>query len=368
MKIGVMLRTMDEKQGIGIYTQSLMDHLVPLDRKNEYVLFYRNPEFLGRYAQYDNVTEKVVTAPNKLIWDQVKIPRAAHREGVDVIFHTKFTLPLFAKMKTIMVLHGSEWFVYPKAYPLSDRASIKVLMPLYCKKANHIIANSEMTKRDFVNILGVEQDKIDTIHFGFDSRFKQVSDPDFLERIRERYCLPEKFILFVGRIYPGKNFGNLLKAYSKLHTRVSHKIVIVGHPRWGYQDEFDQIEALGLQEKIHFTGWVPQEDLVAFYNLADLFVHPSFYEGFGLPLIEAMACGCPVVSSNGGAVPEIVDDAALLIDPNSPHEMSEAILRVLTESDLRQMLISKGLCRAKGFSWETCARKTLAVIESVGAA
>ena len=311
MRIGVMLRAMGERQGIGIYTQNLMDHLLSLDTENQYILFYRDPQFLGRYAHYHHVREKLVTAPNKLIWDQVKIPLEARREAVDLIFHTKFTVPFFVKRKTVMVLHGSEWFAHPEWFPLFDRIYVHTMMRLYCKKASFLISNSDITKRDFVDTLGVSEDKITTTHLGFDPRFRPIDDDGFLTYIREKYDLPERFILYVGRIHPGKNFGTLIRAFSRVQSRLCHKLVIAGHPRWGYRTEYASIEKLGLREKILFKEWVPQEDLVGFYNLADLFVFPSLYEGFGIPLLEAMACGCPVVASKTGNLPEIAGDAAV---------------------------------------------------------
>jgi glycosyltransferase involved in cell wall biosynthesis len=381
MKIGVMLRAIDEEQGIGIYTQNLMDHLLPLDKKNEYVLFYQNPKFLGRYARYEHVREKLLetrlsppiggTPPSlylsahKVIWDQVKIPIEAKREGVDLIFNPKFSVPLSMKCRTIMVLHGSEWFVYPKNYKLLDRIYVRIMMPLYCKKASFLISNSDLSKRDFVNIVGVSEDKIKTIYFGVDPRFRHIDDDIFLKKAREKYQLPEKFILFVGKIYPGKNFGNLIRAFSKIHTSLPQKIVVAGHPRHNYQKEYASIEKLGLQEKILFSGWVPHEDLVAFYNLADLFILPSFYDSFGIPVLEAMACGCPVIASKTGALPEIAGGAALLIDPHNPDEIAGAIRKVLIEDELRKELIEKGMSRAKAFSWEKCARETLTVFESL---
>lgn len=366
MKIGVMLRSIDEKQGIGVYTQNIMDHLLRLDTENEYVLFYRSQQFLGRYADYDHVREKLVTAPNKLIWDQVKIPLEARRERLDLIFHTKFTVPLFTGSKTVMVLHGSEWFVYPKAYKFLDRTYVRAMMHRYCDKATSIISNSEMTKGDFVNLLGVSPDKIKTTLFGYDSRFGPIDDSALLERVRDRYHLPNEFILFVGRIYPGKNFGNLIQAFSEIHTRIPHKIVVAGHPRYDYEGDLAKVETLGLQDKVLFTGWVPQEDLVAFYNLADVFVLPSFYEGFGIPVVEAMACGCPVVASQAGALPEVAGGAALLVDPNNPGEIATAIISSLTDERLKRQLVRQGLQRAKAFSWEKCARQTLEVLEYVG--
>jgi glycosyltransferase involved in cell wall biosynthesis len=365
MKIGVMLRTIDEKQGIGIYTLNLMDHLLQLDKKNDYVLFFRNPQFIGRYAQYAHVKEKLIPGSNKAFWDQVKIPIEASRENVDIVFHTKFTVPFFTRRKTVMVLHGSEWLFAPKWFKMFDRIYINLLMPRYCKKASAIIANSDVTKKDFISILGVPEEKIKLIYHGLDPKFKHIDDHDFLGRVQEKYSLPERFILYVGRIHPGKNFGNLIKAFFKIHNELPHKVLVVGHPRWGYHHEYSIVKELGLDEKFIFPGWVPQEELVAFYNLADLFIFPSFYEGFGIPLLEAMACGCPAVVSNTGNLPYLARGAALLVDPYKPDEIAGAIHKILTEDGLRKELIEKGLHRAQAFSWEKCAKETLALFESL---
>jgi glycosyltransferase involved in cell wall biosynthesis len=296
----------------------------------------------------------------------VKIPLEAQREDVDLIFHTKFTVPFFTRCKTMMVLHGSAWFVHPEWYNSFDRTYIRLMMRLYCQKADFILSNSEMTKRDFVNILRVREDKIKTTYFGYSPRFRPIDDNVYLEKIKEKYKLPERFILYVGRIDPGKNFGNLIQAFAKIHTSLPYKIVVAGHPRWGYQSEYAGIETLGLQEKILFTDWVPQEDLVAFYNLADLFVFPSFYEGFGIPLLEAMACGCPAIASQTGALPEIAGGAAFLVDPYSHDKIAAAIRKVLGEDGLRKELSEKGLCQASKFSWQKCASETLAAFDSMG--
>lgn len=366
MKIGVMLRAIDERQGIGIYTKNLMDHLLRLDTKNEYVLFYRTAEFLGRYAQCKHVREKLVQAPNKLIWDQIMIPLEARREGVDIILHTKFTAPLLTCRKTVMVLHGSEWFVYPRAYKLLDRNYIRIMMPLYCKKATRIIANSDFTKSDFVNILGISKENIRTIYFGVHPRFRRLDNLGPLERTREKFQLPEKFILCVSsKVYAGKCIGTLITAFSKIHTSIAHKIVIAGKTPDVGATECRLIEQLGLGDKILFTGWVPHDDLVAFYNLADVFVFPSLYEGFGIPIIEAMACGCPVIASRAGALPEIAGDAALLFDPVNADELAEAMRRVLREETLRINLREKGMVRSKAFTWEKCAEDTLEVLEGL---
>jgi len=378
MKIGVMLRTIDRRRGVGIYTKNLMDHLLALDKKNEYVLFYYNPKYLGRYARYEHVREKLVQPPlnltfgefsfpdalSRFIWDQVKIPIEAKREGVDLLFNPADSVPLFARCKTIMVLHGSEWLTHPQFFRFYDRIYSRIMLPLYYKKANLFLTNSDTNKRNFVNFLKVSPDKIKTIYFGVTPRFRHIDDDIFLKKAREKYHLPERFILYVGRIYPGKNFGNIIRAFSTIHTSLPHKIIVAGSPRYGYQREFASIEKLGLQGKIIFVGWVPEEDLIALYNLADLFIFPSFFESFGIPLLEAMACGCPAIASQTSALPEIAGGAAFLVNPYSPDEIAEAIKKVLTEEKLRKELIERGLNRAKEFSWEKCARETLAVFES----
>jgi glycosyltransferase involved in cell wall biosynthesis len=378
MKIGVMLRTMERKRGgVATYTQNLMDHLLLLDSRNDYILFYYDRKALGRYTGYDHVQEKLVRpslsplrvktfslpdAASRFIWDQVKIPIEAKRAGVDLLFNPADSIPLFTGCKTVMVLHGSEWLTHPEWFRFLDRLYSRIMLPLYYKKASLFLTNSNTNKRDFVNFLRVSDDRIKTIYFAAGQQFRIIEDNIFLKIIREKYQL-RKFILYVGRIYPGKNFGNIIRAFSKIHTTLPHTIVVTGQPRWGYEGELELIEKLGLKHKINFVGWVPEEDLAALYNLADLLVFPSLYESFGIPLLEAMACGCPVIASKTGALPEIAGGAAYLVDPYDPDDIAEAMRKVLSDEALRKDLRERGLFRAKAFSWEKCAQETLTAIE-----
>jgi glycosyltransferase involved in cell wall biosynthesis len=184
--------------------------------------------------------------------------------------------------------------------------------------------------------------------------------------VKSKYSLPEQFILFVGGITPLKNFGNLLKAYRKLQSRFPHKLVVVGFNRWKFSKDLEVVNELGLRDKIVFCGFVPDEDLPAFYNLASLFAFPSLYEGFGIPVLEAMACGCPVVTTKTGCSPEVAGDAALLADPYDPDAIANAMGKVLIEESFRKSLIERGFARAEQFSWRKCASQTLALFESVG--
>ncbi len=364
MKIGVMLRSMDEQQGIGIYTQNLMDHLLPLDQKNEYVLFYRNPKFLGRYAHYSHVREKLVTAPNKLIWDQVKIPLEARREKVDIIFHTKFTVPFLTSRKTVMTVHGAAWSTHPELFNKFDNIYIHWIMPLYCKKATAILSNSERTTQDYIQILRINPTKIRTTRLAADDRFRVIKDSRILHQTKEKYGLPDRFILSVIKYDPRKNFHNLIQAFMICHDRIPCKLVVVGIGCEKYRKEY-QLDEIGLGKDVLFLGWLEQPELPALYNLAEFLFFPSVYEEFGIPVCEAMACGCPVVVSKTGALPEVAGEAGILVDPMSPSEMAEALYRVWTDEGFRKEKAQQALLRSKEFSWQKCAKETLALLESL---
>ena len=365
MKIGVMLRTIDEKQGIGVYSQNLMDHMLEMDTENEYVLFYRNPEFLGRYGDKANVTEKVVSAPNKLIWDQVKIPYEARKEDVDLIFHTKFTVPLLTGAKTVMVLHGSAWYVDPQSYTKSDIFYIKRMMPLYHRKASAVISVSDRAKDDLALYAGADPEKFSTVYNAPDGKFFEEPDQETLDRVKREYKLPDRFIVNVGSVSTAKNIKNLLASYGKVKDRVPHKLVIAGRVRYNASEEFAAMDEYGLHDDVIFPGWIPQEDMPALYRLADLFLFPSWYESCSVALLEAMASGCAIVTSNTGGTPEITGDAAVLVDPGDPDGIADAVYGVLSDEAKLNDMSEKSLAQGGGFSWDRCARETLEVFHSL---
>jgi glycosyltransferase involved in cell wall biosynthesis len=372
MRIGMMLRTMDEKGGIGMYSRYLVEELLVIDHKNQYVLFYRSPEHLGKFSHYTNVKEVVLKAYNKALWDQLSIPLAARREKLDLIFHPKFTVPFFTSCKTMMVLHGADWFIPEQAqyYKPLDVRYIKTVMPWYCKKADSIISVSQLTTDNFNKILRLPPGKVTTIYFGPAKFFRQVKDPDILQKVREKYRLPAKFIFSLSKYGIGggnrKNIDKIFLAYQIYHQKSANPLplVIGGKNCHKYQSEYN-LSPDDYGRNILFPGFLEQEDLPAIYSQAELYLYPSNVEAFPIPLTEAMACGTPIITSNVNGLEEIAGDAALLVDPTKVNVIAKALNQVLTNDDLKVTLSTKGLERSKKFTWEKCAKKTLEMLEHV---
>jgi glycosyltransferase involved in cell wall biosynthesis len=286
---------------------------------------------------------------------------------VDVLLHTKFTVPLLARCKTMMIAHGASWFTHPELYGRLDVLYIRLMMPRYCRRADAILSNSRLTTDDFVRFLGVPREKLATIHAAADPRFQPIADDAEGQRIRDLYGLPERFLLTVGRYDPRKNLATLVTAFETSQARRQGvKLVMVGGGADACRRDLE-IDARGLGDSIVFTGYVEQADLPAFYSLASAFVFPSVYEEFGIPLCEAMMCGCPIIASNTGAIPEITGGAALLAAPFDAPAFADAIDRLLGDEALSTSLRTRGLARARAFTWSRSAAETLRVIEAVAA-
>jgi len=363
MRIGIMLRHYEQQEGgVKVYTKKLLPLLLSMGTRHHYVLIYQNPKLIGTYAAYPNVEEIAVRVPGTVLWDQVAVPWVERRRRLDLIFNPKFTVPFVGKAKRIFVLHGSEWFLIPEHFKLYDQWYFKTFVPLYCRRADAFIAVSNAVKKDVVEHTGVSPDKVAPIHNGFDpALFRPVQDAERLRQVREKYRLPEKFILWVGQIESRKNVARLLRAFARIKDEVPHSLVIAGEQRWSTRAELAVIAELNLAERVVFPGWILHTDLPAVYALADLYSFPSLYEGFGIPLIEAMACGCPIVTANTCAPPEVTDGAAVLVDPLSVEAIAQGMRQVIFDDELRKTLIARGLQRAADFGWEKCATEVLAL-------
>jgi len=374
MKIGFMARTIDALDGPGVGTLNLLDSLLQIDQRNEYVIFYRTIKHYGRYSKYPNAKELLIKMPHKILWDQIAIPYISWREGIDVIFHPKFTVPLLTSKPTIMTMRGSEWYTHPEFYSWFDILYVKLAMPVYGWKATKVICITNIIKQDSHKYIGIPNDKMITIHNAANKDFKVINNENKLNSVRRKYNLPEKFILTVSRAYhldlntkktyAGKNLDGIIDAFLVCRKTFPCNIVITGKNVKEYL-ETTKGRKLGKDDGIYFTGYVEQDELPFLYNLAELFLFPSFYEGFPIPPAEAMACGCPVVTSRFGGCLEVTGDAAISVDPNNTDEIADSILNILSDDHLRRKLRNKSLARSRDFSWDKTAKNTLTLIESI---
>jgi glycosyltransferase involved in cell wall biosynthesis len=365
MRIAITLQSLHHQGGIGIYTREIVKHLIAMDTNNEYILLYpsfgQSHKSLGQFQNHDNVTELLSKSlvPHGNYWDHFVVPRVVKKYGIDVFFNPYQSVPLIGNFKKILVMQNSEWFTMPEVFWLSERLTGRLRVAAIMKAADRIISISNMIKEECIQATGLPESKFRTIHYGIGEEFKPITDETIRSSIKEKYHLPDKFILFVGGIYPQKNFGGLVRAFSLMTQDIPHQLVIAGSPRWKYQNDLKLIEESKLENRVQFLGWVDYEDLPAIYSLTDCFVYPSFHEGFGLCLVEAMACGCPLVAASSGAIPEVAGGAAIMVDPKSDFAIKEAIVKVIFDTDVRQQFVQKGLARAENFSWKKCATETL---------
>jgi glycosyltransferase involved in cell wall biosynthesis len=365
-----MLRSFDERGGIGVYAENIVRELIERDRDNRYFLYYRTEDHLGRYGHVPNVSERVVRAPNKAYWDQIAIPMACSRDRIDVLFHPKFTVPFLAPCKTVMVVHGADWFMPEQAvfYHPWDVRYIRMVMPWYFKSAAMVLSVSELTTRNFESVLDLPEGKLRTVYFGPARHFGRVDDPETLSRVRERYGLPDRFIFTLTKLGDRnrKNFRGIAAAYAHYHRATAGPLpLVVGGKDCEKLRGICDIPDDGYGSDVAFPGWIDQHDLPAVYSLADLFLYASNLEAFPIPITEAMACGTPIVTSSANGLREIAGDAAFFVDPTRSEEIAEGMHKVLSDLRLRDELARRGLERATRFSWERCGRETLELLESL---
>ena len=372
INIGIMLRTFDEKGGIGVYAKNIVRELLGRDRRNRYFLYYRSSDHTGRYGHLPNVTERVVRGRNKAFWDQVAIPLACRRDRIDVLFHPKFTVPLLGPCKSVMVVHGADWFMPEQArfyHPLDVRY-IRTVMPWYFRAAALVLSVSELTTRNFESVLDLPEGKLRTVYFGPARHFERVDDPEVRSAVGQRYGLPGRFILTLTKVGDRnrKNFRGIAAAYARYHESVDDPLPLVvgGKDCEGLRDLY-RLPDEGYGADMHFPGWIDQRDLPAVYSMADLFLYASNLEAFPIPITEAMACGTPIVTSDANGLREIAGDAACFVDPTSPESIAQGVVEVLRDPGLRASLSRRALKRSSCFSWERCGRETLSLLESVAA-
>ncbi len=363
MRIGIDGR-LPHYQGGGIskYIALLIRTLAALDESDEFIIFHSRKE-----------NESLVPKSSKNFTRVNLITPCHHRFerwtlGVELIPHSlrvlhspDFIPPQYGADRYIITVHDLNFIYYPDFLTKESRRYYNDQIMWAVEKADHILADSSYTRADLTSNLRVDPEKITTIHLAADPIFSSKTSLSEVKSTLDRYDLPEGFLLFVGTLSPRKNLATLLKSYAQLTQEESLDLplVLVGSRGWLYEKMYDQIDQLGIRDRIHFIDSASDLELVHFYHSASLLALPSYYEGFGLPVLEAMHCGCPVIASDRASLPEVAGDAATLLDPDDIDGWSQAISDMLTDTKLRERLIKAGYKQANRFSWKKTAEQTL---------
>ena len=369
MRIGIDARKLHDF-GIGTYIRNLLRQLARLDHETEYVVLCRpdDREALGTLGA--NVRPVVETARNYSVAEQLRIPIALKREGVTLFHAPHYVLPPLVTCRSVVTIHDCIHLMFPQYLPNQlALAYARTSIRLAAKRSTRVLTVSESSKRDILRFVDVPADKINVIYNAYDERFSDEPREEDVVRVRERYQLHDPFVLYAGNVKPHKNLERLIEAFGSVRRRgLDHlKLVLIGDEISGYAALRRAVHRHQLHKYVRFLGYLPEETLAVMYRLAGVFVFPSLYEGFGLPPLEAMASGTPVVMSNVSSLPEVAGDAAVLVDPYDPAAIADGIERVLTDDALRRDLTAKGLARAKQFSWETSVRRVRDIYGEVGA-
>jgi glycosyltransferase involved in cell wall biosynthesis len=296
----------------------------------------------------------------RILWEQLVQPFALRQGKVDLLHAMAFVGPLVASCPFVVTIYDLSFYRYPQAFRPWNRWYLGIFTARSARRARRVITISESTKRDVVNMLGVPPDRVDVVYGGVDEVFRPLPAAE-TAHFRSERALPDRFILFLGTLEPRKNVQKLIRAYDQWRQVEPDvpRLVVAGGKGWYYDHIFAEVERLGLTGDVIFPGYVIPQELPWWYNAADLFVYPSRFEGFGLPVLEAMACGTPVVTTNVASLPEVASDAALLVSPDDEAQLVEAMRRALSEVSLRQEMVTKGRAHAADFTWTRTARQTL---------
>lgn len=385
MKIAIDLTQIPaNKTGIGIYALNLVREMCLLnqvDEKFNFFFFVQNDdeEFIRLIKNFDKYTMIPVKSSifRKLIprffFEQVLLPHKCRKLKIDLIYSSHYTIPYFTRIKRVVAFHDITFYLFPELHQKIKRIYFKTLIPFSTRKSSRIITISESTKNDMIKrFKHINTNKITVIHLGVDFFKEKEKDLDSpCEKLLEKYGLTAReYFLFVGTLEPRKNIISIIKAFHHVRQtdekyKKRYKLVIVGRKGWFYDEIFETVKKLLMEDAVIFTGYVSEEEKQALLLKAFLFVYPSFYEGFGIPILEAMASGVPVITGNVSALPEVAGDAAILVNPLQWQEISTAMAKLLSDQRLYENLSQKGLTQAKKFTWEKTAKKTLELFEKI---
>jgi len=349
------------------YATNLIETLAEIDTVNDYTLFVTRPTAVERFSnRWPNFSVRATLPHTPLIRIPLTLSAELRRHPVDVL-HVQFTAPPFSPCPVVVSIHDLSFEHLPQTFKWRSRKQLRITVRRSARQAAQVIALSEHARNDLIATYGLQPEKVRVVPLAAPAHFAPVTDEEEIQRVRQTYGIKGDYILSVGAIQPRKNLGRLVAAYARLRGVGPRgklpQLVLVGKCAWLYDDTLRTIKELEVSEAVILTGYVPESDLPALYSGALCFVYPSYFEGFGLPPLEAMKCGAPVIVGNQTSLPEVVGDAGIMFDPFDVDDMAAKIEEVISDSNLRANLRVKGLNRAKLFDWRETARQTLAIYE-----
>lgn len=348
-----------QRSGVGYYTGNLLSALMEDEPTWEYMLFSNRPlNGLERSLQQARQVGRCFSL-SRWLWMQTLLPVTIRRSRPHLCHFTNALAPLWQPAPYVLTIHDASLFIYGHYHPRARHLTMRLTLPLVARRAAAIITVSHHSRKDLVQVLGLDPKQIHVVYEAAAERFRPVCDEATLDALRRKYDLPTRFVLYVGTLEPRKNLGRLIRALKRVRGQGQpYHLVIAGAMGWMMDSFEQQVHALGLSDVVHYLGYIPGDDLPGLYSLATVFAFPSLYEGFGLPPLEAMASGVPVLTSNHTSLAEVCSDAAYLVDPRSVPAISAGLGALLGDEDLRQALRQRGLERASRFSWQRAARET----------
>lgn len=383
MRIGIdVSRYFDRSGGVGIYAANLLKYLLKIDKNNKYNAYsffyncfpsnWKHKKIIDEFRKYGKVNFSQINLPTSILkrkWNNSSIEKKEKLlGGVDIIHSTAYMIPELFNARLVVTIHDLSFLIFPEYHTKENYELVLSNLIYLNSRPDMVICDSRQTKKDVIKYFHVPEEKLRVVYLGVSDSFREEIDSDFRKKILEKYGLTGKYLLCVASVEPRKNFLRIINAFSEFIKQEEYKeysLVCVGGRGWKNIEIYSLVKQKNLEGKIKFLRSIEECELAPIYNQAEIFLYPSLYEGFGLPVLEAMACAVPVITSNVSSLPEVASDAAILVNPYSEKQIYEAILHLADDENKRKQLINMGLENIKKFSWENTAKQTLNIYQQI---
>ena len=383
MRIGIdVSRYFDRSGGVGIYAANLLKYLLKIDKNNEYNAYsffyncfpsnWKHKKIIDEFRKYGKVNFSQINLPTSILkrkWNNTSIEKKEKLlDSVDIIHSTAYMIPELFNARLVVTIHDLSFLIFPEYHTKENYELVLSNLIYLNSRPDMVICDSMQTKKDVIKYFHVPEEKLRVVYLGVSDSFREEIDSDFRKKILEKYGLTGKYLLCVASVEPRKNFLRIINAFSEFIKQEEYReysLVCVGGIGWKNTEIYSLVKQKNLEGKIKFLRSIDESELAPIYNQAEIFLYPSLYEGFGLPVLEAMACAVPVITSNVSSLPEVASDAAILVNPYSEKQIYEAILYLVDNENKREQLIDMGLKNIKKFSWENTAKQTLNIYQQI---